>query len=135
MPSVVLLPRAWHSTKKSFAESLFFTECPALSKALFAECNSLPSAALGKEGLCRVPDFLHSAKQFAFSKDSVSSSGVWITMQDYIVKPMIPCTSKLVSFKQSHQDAERCFMLTNLFPHISTFMDGVSPILMFKCNS
>ena len=82
-----------------------------------------------------MPDFLHSAKQFAFSKDSVSSSGVWITMQDYIVKPMIPCTSKLVSFKESHHDAERCFMLTNLFPHMSTFMDGVSPILMFKCNS
>jgi len=34
-----------------------FAECPALGKEIFAECNSLPSAALGKEGLCRVSDF------------------------------------------------------------------------------
>ena len=67
MSSAALLPRAWHSAKNSFVESLFFTECPA-------ECNFSSSAALGKEGLCRVPDFLHSAKQFALSKDPVSGS-------------------------------------------------------------
>ena len=51
MPSAALLPRAWHSAKKSFAE------CPALGKEIFAECNSLPSVALGKKDLCRVSDF------------------------------------------------------------------------------
>ena len=49
IPSVVLLPRAWHSTKKSFAESLF------LSSARHSAKNSLPSAIL-----CRVR---HSAKK------------------------------------------------------------------------
>ena len=49
----------------------------------------------------------------------VSNYCVWITIQDYIVKPIISCTSKLVPFKQSQHDAERCFILTNLFPRIS----------------
>ena len=62
MPSAVLLPGAWHSAKKSFAESLF---CRV---QFFAECGtrqrrSLPSAR-----------FLHSAKNFALGKVSVSSS-------------------------------------------------------------
>ena len=63
-------------TRQLLCRVPFFAECPALGKELFAECNSLPSAALGKEGLCRVPDFLHSAKQFALGKDPVSSSDV-----------------------------------------------------------
>ena len=60
MPSAAFLPRVWHSAKKSFTE-----------------CNSLPSATLGKEGLCRVPVFntwqriLHSAKSlFPVAADS-----------------------------------------------------------------
>ena len=53
----------------------------------------------------------------------VSNYCVWITVQDYIVKPMITCTGKLVRFKQSHPEAERCFILMNLFPHDSTFTD------------
>jgi hypothetical protein len=56
-----------------------FAECSRLGKKIFAECFSLPSVwrsakeeftvcfplpstALGKEALCRVPDILHSAK-------------------------------------------------------------------------
>jgi len=43
---------------KLFAECRDFSESLTLDKVLvFAECNSLPSAALGKEGLCRVSDF------------------------------------------------------------------------------
>ena len=49
MPSAALLPRAWHSAKKSFAESFF------LSSARHSAKNSLPSAIL-----CRVQ---HSAKK------------------------------------------------------------------------
>jgi hypothetical protein len=33
-----------------------FAECLALGKDFFAECFYLPSAALGKEALCRVSD-------------------------------------------------------------------------------
>jgi hypothetical protein len=46
-----------------------FAECPALGKILFAECFVLPSAALGKDLICRVPDVLDSAKIFALGKD------------------------------------------------------------------
>ena len=49
MPSAVLLPRAWHSAKKSFAESLFLPSVRHSAK------NSLSSAIL-----CRVR---HSAKK------------------------------------------------------------------------
>ena len=60
--------RAAYAECRDFAESLafgkevfcrvpVFAECPALGKEIFAECNSLPSAALGKEDLCRVSDF------------------------------------------------------------------------------
>ena len=49
MPSAALLPRAWHSAKKSFAE------CPFLPSARHSAKNSLPSAIL-----CRVR---HSAKK------------------------------------------------------------------------
>ena len=57
MPSAALLPRAWHSAKKSFAECPFLPKGPTLGKEFFAEYNSLPSAALGKEGICRVFNF------------------------------------------------------------------------------
>jgi hypothetical protein len=39
-----------------------FAERPTLGKEPFAEGFSLPSAALDKERLCRVPDIWHSAK-------------------------------------------------------------------------
>ena len=66
--AVTAVSRAAYAECRYFAESLaldkealsrvhFFVEYPALGKELFAECNSLPSAALGKEGLCRVPNF------------------------------------------------------------------------------
>jgi len=42
------------------------------SEEIFAECNSLPSVALGKEDLCRVSDFWHSTKNFTLGKVSVS---------------------------------------------------------------
>jgi hypothetical protein len=38
-------------------------------------CLSLPSATLGKQSLCRVPDILHSAKHLALGKVLVSDSG------------------------------------------------------------
>jgi hypothetical protein len=37
-------------------------------------CLSLPSAALGKQSLCRVPDILHSANSLALGKGLVSGS-------------------------------------------------------------
>jgi hypothetical protein len=52
----------------------FFAECPALGKVIFAECLTLPRAALGKEPFCRVPDIWHSAKHMALGKDTVSGS-------------------------------------------------------------
>jgi hypothetical protein len=52
----------------------FFVECVALGKEPFAECFSLPSAALGKERLCQVPDIWHSAKHFALGKVALSGS-------------------------------------------------------------
>jgi hypothetical protein len=68
-----------------------FAECTALGKMFFAECFPLPSvrhsvkdeftvclylpsAALGKQSLCRVPDILHSAKSLALGKVLVSGS-------------------------------------------------------------
>jgi hypothetical protein len=51
-----------------------FAECLALGKAFFVECETLPSAALGKEVLCQVPDILHSAKHIALDKDAVCGS-------------------------------------------------------------
>ena len=41
------------------------------AKCLFAECQK---KALGKDGLCRVPDKIHSAKPPALDKVPVSSS-------------------------------------------------------------
>jgi len=41
--------------KAQFCREPGFTECLALGKATFAECFILPSAALGKILLCRVP--------------------------------------------------------------------------------
>jgi hypothetical protein len=52
----------------------FFAECRALGKAIFAECLTLPRAALGKKPLCRVPDIWHSAKHMTLDKDAVSGS-------------------------------------------------------------
>jgi len=43
--------------KKGLCRVSGFAECLTLGKAFFAECISLPSAALGKIALCRVPDF------------------------------------------------------------------------------
>ena len=54
-----------------------FAECQALGKGLFAECHILPSAALGKAGLYRVPEIWHSAKIFALGKSRVSRSASW----------------------------------------------------------
>ena len=51
-----------------------FAECQALGKGLFAECHILLSVALGKAGLCRVPEIWHSAKIFALGKSHVSRS-------------------------------------------------------------
>jgi hypothetical protein len=36
---------------------LFYAECPALGKELFAEFFVSPSGALGKDKLCQVPVF------------------------------------------------------------------------------
>ena len=71
------LPSAWHSAKRAFTEcytlpSAFHSH--ALGKYEFAECSSLPSAALGKIALCRVPDIWHSAKSFALGKEAESGS-------------------------------------------------------------
>jgi hypothetical protein len=54
----------------------FFVECPALGKAIFAECLTLPRAALGKEPLSRVSDIWHSVKHMTLGKDAVSGSAV-----------------------------------------------------------
>jgi hypothetical protein len=54
----------------------FFAECPALGKAIFAECLTLPRAALGKELLCRVSDIWHSTKHMTLGKDIVSGSEI-----------------------------------------------------------
>jgi len=51
-----------------------FAEC----QALFAECHILPSAALGKAGLCRVPEIWHSAKIFALGKSRFSRSVIYL---------------------------------------------------------
>ena len=76
-----------------FCRGLFFVECLTLGKedvcrvSLFAEClthgknvlcrvPALPSAALGKLPLCRVPVFRHSAKRRSLGKERVSRS-VW----------------------------------------------------------
>lgn len=53
---------------------LIFAECMALGKEGFAECSSLPSVALGKIALYRVPAIWHSAKIFALGKGAVSGS-------------------------------------------------------------
>ena len=48
------------------------------AKTYFAVCFCLPSVfylALGKHGLCRVSDKIHSAKTPALGKSSVSRSG------------------------------------------------------------
>ena len=76
---------------KVFCRGLFFAECLTLGKedvcrvSLFAECLTLgkdglcrvlalPSAALSKLPLCRVPVFRHSAKRRALGKERVSRS-------------------------------------------------------------
>ena len=41
---------------------------------LFAECHILPSAALGKAGLCRVLEIYYSAKIFTLGKSCFSRS-------------------------------------------------------------
>jgi len=56
----------------------YFAEYQTLGKALFAECQVSLSAALGKGGLCQVPDIWHSAKILALGKVPVSCS-------DYII--------------------------------------------------
>jgi hypothetical protein len=53
----------------------FFAESPALGKTIFAECLTLPRAALGKEPLCQVPDKRHSAKHLVLGIEPVSGSG------------------------------------------------------------
>ena len=60
--------------KDSLCRVQVFAECQAFGKGLFAECHILSSAALGKAGLCRVPEIWHSAKIFALGKSRVSRS-------------------------------------------------------------
>jgi hypothetical protein len=43
-------------------------------KALFTKCHSLPSAALGKEAVCRVSVKRHSAKHLTLGIEAVSDS-------------------------------------------------------------
>ena len=57
------------------------------AKPLFAECNSLLSATLDKEWICRVPYFRHSAKhaaldKFCFSRSECEKSYAWIVEKD-----------------------------------------------------
>jgi hypothetical protein len=56
---VFFFASVWHSVKEEFTV-----------------CFSLPSAALGKEALCRVPDILHSAKVWTLGKGRVSGSAL-----------------------------------------------------------
>ena len=64
-----------------FCRGLFFAECLTLSKEDICRVfgtrqrRPLPSAALGKLPLCRVPVFRHSAKRQALGKERVSYSG------------------------------------------------------------
>ena len=51
-----------------------FAECLTLSKDGLCRGPALPSAALGKLPLCRVPVFRHSAKLRALGKERVSCS-------------------------------------------------------------
>jgi hypothetical protein len=74
-----------------FCRVSFFAECSTLGKKFFAECFivlsarhsakdkftvcfPLPSAALGKEDFCRVPDVLRSANLWTLGKVLVSGS-------------------------------------------------------------
>ena len=51
-----------------------FAECLALDKDGLCRGPALPSAALGKLPLCRVPMVRHSAKRRALGKERVSRS-------------------------------------------------------------
>jgi len=72
--------------KDSLCRVQVFAECQALGKGLFAECHILPSAALGKAGLCRVPEIWHSAKIFALGKSRVSRSEMLLIFYKNLVK-------------------------------------------------
>jgi hypothetical protein len=67
-----------------FAESQTLGKEVLCRVLFFAECFSVPSAALGKKGLCRVPNFFHSAKPIALGKGAVSNSV--IVNSDFVVK-------------------------------------------------
>jgi len=61
-------------------------ECLALGKELFAESRALPSAALGKEALCRVPDFWRSAKHLTLGKARLCCSEWGVVTIRYLRK-------------------------------------------------
>ena len=95
-----------------FCRGLFFAECLTFDKedvcrvSLFAECLTLgkdgicrgpdlPSAALGKLSLCRVPVFRHSTKLRALSKEHVSCSVHSKSVTDYYSYICSPCFTLL----------------------------------------
>ena len=65
------MPNGGHSAKRMPLDAVrplpIFAKCLPLpsarhsAKTAFAECHILPSVALGKAGLCRVPEIWHSA--------------------------------------------------------------------------
>jgi hypothetical protein len=77
------LSRAFFAECLTLGKSVFAECCPLPSvqhsvKGLFAESLTLPSAALGKILLCRVPDKRHSAKNPTLGKDSDSGSETYV---------------------------------------------------------
>jgi hypothetical protein len=63
--------------KKFFAKCFYLPTARDSAKDEFTVCFPLPSVALGKEDLCRVPDVWLSAKLWTLGKVLVSGS-VWI---------------------------------------------------------
>jgi hypothetical protein len=61
-----------------FAKCLTLGKEVLLPNARHSAKPSLPSAALGKVALYRVPDIWHSAKHMALGKDAISGSGTYI---------------------------------------------------------
>lgn len=101
-----------HKSHKKVCRATSFAECPTLDKMffpnyldmssaahstnhLFVECCVLPSAALDKLLLCRVPDILFSANVLAFSKERVCGSDFLFSVFRYMQRKHYICSRKV----------------------------------------
>jgi hypothetical protein len=78
-PTAHSVPRGWLSAKRWFCRGSRPADGPTLGKGCSAVSTSVPSAALGKEILCRGPDKKPSAKPETLGKAWVSCSDSFLS--------------------------------------------------------